>query len=233
MYYTIRTLLPELYENKHPLLPHMQWIANNVYIAPSPKLTEEGYRVTCIKLIDNNPQKFEPYDFFAHCFNILEVVLEEDLILAGIVVYDFKHMTTEHMLKITPICLKKVLLITEKVYRNKVKGIHYVNAPPFINRLVSIVKQLLKPKMAARLFVHDSMDKLFDYIPKEVLPEDYGGDEMSLRKLNELWKQKLIEYKDRFDALEKMKVKEELRPTPLVNDEVLGFHGNFKKLAVD
>lgn len=48
-----------------------------------------------------------------------------------------------------------------------------------------------------------------------------------------LWQRKLEEYQDRFDKLDSMKVKENLRPVPLKNDDILGFHGNFKKLDVD
>lgn len=48
-----------------------------------------------------------------------------------------------------------------------------------------------------------------------------------------MWKIKLREYAARFDALDKMRVNENLRLAPLKNDEVLGYHGNFKKLDVD
>jgi hypothetical protein len=46
-------------------------------------------------------------------------------------------------------------------------------------------------------------------------------------------RQKLAQYQDRFDQLDKLKVDENLRPEKLDNDQVLGFHGNFKKLNVD
>lgn len=37
----------------------------------------------------------------------------------------------------------------------------------------------------------------------------------------------------RFDELDKLQVDESKRPAPLKNDDILGFHGNFKKLSVD
>lgn len=43
----------------------------------------------------------------------------------------------------------------------------------------------------------------------------------------------MLEHKDRFDKLATMKTNESLRPGKPVNDEVLGFYGNFKKLQVD
>lgn len=48
-----------------------------------------------------------------------------------------------------------------------------------------------------------------------------------------LWLKKLTEYQERFDKLDSMKVKEEFRPFPVKNDDLLGYHGNFKKLEVD
>lgn len=81
------------------------------------------------------------------------------------------------------------------------------------------------------------------------LPKDYGGNGPSLQKLAGMSKnvffysikyqfpddlqEKFSEYQNRFDLLDKLRVNENLRPEPLINDEMLGFHGNFKKLNVD
>jgi hypothetical protein len=44
---------------------------------------------------------------------------------------------------------------------------------------------------------------------------------------------KLEEFQYRFDQLDQMRVDESLRPEKLVNNDILGFYGNFKKLDVD
>jgi hypothetical protein len=48
-----------------------------------------------------------------------------------------------------------------------------------------------------------------------------------------LMKVKLEEFQGRFDQLDQMRVDESLRPERLVNNDILGFYGNFKKLDVD
>ncbi|KAJ8966984.1 hypothetical protein NQ314_003171 [Rhamnusium bicolor] len=233
MYYTLRTLIPEIYENKNPRLPHMKKVADKNYVIPLPKITKEGYRVTILKPTDDNPDNFDPYDFFGHCYNIIEIRIQEDIPFGDVLVYDFQFFKKGHILKMTPISVKKSVIVLEKVFSNRVKAIHFINTPSYIDILLAILRPLLKPKLNKRLHVHQKSDAILKCISKDILPKDYGGDELSLFELNELWKNKLSEYQDRFDALDKMRTNEKLRPTPLVNDEILGFHGNFKKLNVD
>lgn len=45
--------------------------------------------------------------------------------------------------------------------------------------------------------------------------------------------EKFVEYKERFDKLSDLKTNEALRPGKPINDDVLGFQGNFKQLSFD
>ncbi|KAJ8977846.1 hypothetical protein NQ317_004626 [Molorchus minor] len=233
MYYSIRSIVPDFYENKNPKLPNMQRIAKVTCTIPLPKLTKDGYRVILTKWLDDDPDNFDPYDFFSQINNVAEVRLQEDLPIGDIVINDLDLFKLGHFIKFTPTCLKKIFVIVEKVYGNRLKGIYYINPPPFMDRLVSLLKPLMKPKLARRLHVFKATDELYDYIPRDILPKDYGGEELSLKQFRGLWKQKFAEYKDRFDALETFKIDEDLRPDRLENDDILGFYGNFKKLNVD
>jgi hypothetical protein len=49
----------------------------------------------------------------------------------------------------------------------------------------------------------------------------------------EMVKLKFMEKQELFDRLDKIRVDERIRPEKLRDDEILGFHGNFKKLDID
>ncbi|KAJ8977847.1 hypothetical protein NQ317_004627 [Molorchus minor] len=99
MYYSIRSILPEFYENKNPKLPNMQKIANVTCTIPLPKLTKDGYRVVLTKWLDDDPENFNPYDFFSHINSVAEVRLQEDVSIGDIVIYDLGLVKFGHFLK--------------------------------------------------------------------------------------------------------------------------------------
>ncbi|KAG5900101.1 hypothetical protein JTB14_016070 [Gonioctena quinquepunctata] len=232
MYYTIRSLLPECFRNKSPSLPHMQKTSNIVYYCPLPKLTRDLLRVNVMKLMGDTDH-FDSYNLFAYIMNINEIKLQEDLSLGEILIADLEHLQIAHLRKFTPIHMKKAETILKKVFSNRIKGIHILNYPSFADTLLGIVKSVLNNKMISRIHLHSSVDSLLKDIPADILPSDYGGDERSLSKLHEQWKLKLDEHKDRFDTLEAIHVKEDLRPSELKNDNILGYYGHFKKLDID
>lgn len=80
-----------------------------------------------------------------------------------------------------PIIIINVLL--QEGYGTKIKGIHFINAPSFVDKFVSLVKQGLKEKVANRLHVHNTCEDLHKEISREILPKEYGGDGPSCEKL--------------------------------------------------
>lgn len=56
---------------------------------------------------------------------------------------------------------------------------------------------------------------------------------MSVVSFAGLWKKKLMEYADRFDKLDTLRVDESQRSSPLKDTENLGVQGTFRKLDID
>ncbi|CAG9858107.1 unnamed protein product [Phyllotreta striolata] len=231
MYYTVRTLLPEFYENNNPHLEENKFIWDMSYYIPLPKLTENLHRIVVIKF--NGTPAFDFCKWTGLITNIFEIRLHEDLILGVVCVVDCKDVRLDHLKDVTPVLIKKILFIKENVGKDLMKEVHVVNIAPHLLKFIELVKKFLKKKIADRIFVHQTIDKIYERIPKELLPRDYGGNEKSLNELWDMWKLKFDEYKWRYDELDKLKVNEELRPTPLENSDALGYYGNFKQLDVD
>nr|CAH7724661.1 unnamed protein product [Callosobruchus chinensis] len=205
MYYTIRSLLPEVFENKHPNSPHMQQNMKAIISSESSNILD-----------------LDPYMIFSHIYNVAEVRLHEDVALGDVYVYDMAYFPFRQIARLNP-----------KVFSSRVKALHILNAPAYAEPLIKLVKQLLNPKLSDRIHIHDSLESLRKFLPNKVLPKEYGGDLPPLGEINETWVKAFEKYADRFDKMAKLKVNEQLRPTPLVNDDILGIYGNFKKLNVD
>ncbi|XP_031778500.1 alpha-tocopherol transfer protein-like [Nasonia vitripennis] len=238
MYYTVRRLVPELFTDRDPSSASFAKLRQSLQWVCLPKLTPEKYRVSILRSLNEDASKFQPWDLFKYTFMVGDVRISECRSLGDIYIYDLSAMRLGHLAKLTPAILKKCEVAATKAYGARIKGIHFVNAPSFIDRIVTLVKSAIKPKLAARIHVHSSgLESLYDSIPKSVLPLDYGGEEPSMDQLDEKWQSKLSEWRDWFLREEKSgTVDEALRPAtaPTLNvDDLFGFHGSFRKLELD
>ncbi|XP_030756396.1 alpha-tocopherol transfer protein-like [Sitophilus oryzae] len=233
MYYTIRNKLPEMFQY-NPASAEMIKNSKVSYIVPLPKLAPDNRRIIFCKFSDQyGPEDFDMEKYLCHILNTFEVLMREDLFLGSHFVVDAGSVKMGHVTKVNPMTLKKSSVIMEKVYTNRVASIHCINFYPALETTMNIIKSIIPAKIAKRFHYHKNAEALFSIFPKSIIPSDIGGDESSLDELNNRWIEKFGQYKDLFDKLGAMRVNESLRPTRLVNDEVLGYYGNFKKLDVD
>ncbi|RZC37727.1 CRAL TRIO domain containing protein [Asbolus verrucosus] len=231
MYYTIRRIIPDFYDDANPKLPHMQEHMDVCYCVLHPQLTEEMYRVFFIKVKLSN--KCQPRLAAMQIYNASEIRLYQDCMVGEVLVIDMIDTSLEDVTRMTPTLLAKIYTIYKNVYSFRLKAVYVINSRPYVSLVMPIVKMLLKPKIYQRIYIHEDSEILHKLFSKDTLPRDYGGEGPSLDDLNGALKASFNEYQGRFDQLDKLRVDERLRPEKLNNDELLGFYGNFKKLDVD
>ncbi|KAJ3617683.1 hypothetical protein MTP99_006780 [Tenebrio molitor] len=233
-YYTIRSLIPEFYDKSNPETFESKQVMEAVYVIPLPMLTKEMYRVNVFKVKNKDIMNIlSPCNVAGYEFNMFELRLAEDYMFGDVIIFDVENVGWEYIKKLTPSMCIKNLAPYEKVYSLPLKAIYMINATPMVQTVMNILKGILKQKIFERIHVYQDTSILHERFPKELLPTEYGGTGPSLEELDRIYRGKYVEYKDRFDQLDKLRVDESLRPDPLQNDEILGFHGNFKKLSVD
>ncbi|XP_072394631.1 retinol-binding protein pinta-like [Diabrotica undecimpunctata] len=232
MYYTVPNLVSDLYKNINPCTSDVDIAYETANFVCVPVLTPSLHRLTIVQYKDS--ENGDVRKMSAHGLkNLYEIRIHEDLSMGEIYIVDCTHIKFSVVAKITPLFLKQVAFVLERVHSLRTHSIHFIYAPSYYHHTINLFKSVLKKKLSDRVYSHKSLDELLEYLPLDVLPSDFGGKQKSCDELAELWKNKMFEYKDRFDKLETMQVNEALRPEKLQNDELLGYYGNFKKIDTD
>ncbi|CAG5047573.1 unnamed protein product [Parnassius apollo] len=236
MYFTMRTAVPEFYENRDVTRPELQEIVKVVQIPPLPGLTPDGRRVVVMRGLDKEGQTPIVADAFKLALMMGDVRLTEEKegVAGDIYILDASVVTPTHFAKFTPALIKKFFVCVQEAYPVKLKQIHVINVSPLVDKIVNFVKPFLKEKIRERIFLHSDTNDLYKYVPKEMLPTEYGGNAGSMDELHNAWMKKLEEYKDWFAEQEKYKANEALRPGKPTNyDELFGIDGSFRQLVID
>ncbi|XP_063237039.1 alpha-tocopherol transfer protein-like isoform X2 [Bacillus rossius redtenbacheri] len=239
-YYTVRAAVPELFEDRDPLSQQLQNSADNLWHAMLPKLTPDGYRVTVLRLSSEQAD----LDLVAagkRALMVMDVCLCESRTLSNVVVIDLQGFSAAQMAKGVPSnpTMRRILLCTQDAFPMRLAQVHFVNAPALLEKVMALAAPLLKDKLTKKFFVHSQVETLYEHVPREILPQEYGGDAGSMKQLSDAWMQKLVDYRAWFaDEQARSKADESRRPnrktsrllTELCVDDM---QGSFRKLSID
>nr|XP_022919892.1 retinol-binding protein pinta-like [Onthophagus taurus] len=238
-YYTMRTLLPEFFKNRNPFDPKMQAILKagtylplNAASADSPKgmlMRAEGWDLNAYTMVD----------IMKLNYMIMDIIVNEDdhALIAGVIaLQDGTGIEMKHMLQMTPSMMKKSSMLFQEAYPNRPKAMHYFNPPSFIETMMNMFKPFLKEKMVKRFHIHNTknINDMYEFFPKSILPEEYGGDAGKLQDIISYWKSKVESYAEWYKEDEKYGTDESKRlGKPKTSADLFGIEGSFRKLDVD
>lgn len=94
-------------------------------------------------------------------------------------IMDFKGFTYRHFLKVatnlssTRLYLKYVQeAVPFRIHQN-----HFINCSPALTKIMTLLRPFIKKELFDAMHFHTSgYESLYEYVPKENLPEEYGGD---------------------------------------------------------
>ncbi|XP_031343658.1 retinol-binding protein pinta-like isoform X1 [Photinus pyralis] len=236
-YYSMITLLPEIFDDLDPFAPDIQALLNvgtmvplpNTFGKCGPRIILCGYGYDPVLV---------PYTTIVKAsLMIYDILMAEDLNTVAFGVYmviDLKRFSLKYALQLTPTIVTQHLYCIETGYPLRLKGMQIENCPSALDVTVKIVKACLKGKVSNRLHVYREDSNLQKEITLEMLPIEYGGTNGSIKELGAIWKKKMESYRDWFRDNAKYKTNENLRPGPAKSSaSELGIDGSFRKLAVD
>ncbi|KAK4879831.1 hypothetical protein RN001_007977 [Aquatica leii] len=178
-------------------------------------------------------------EIIPHYFMAADILINDDdgFIINGlIVILDFKDVSLKHLLQFHIPTIIKYFHIVQNAYFIRIKAVCVINAPSVVDTMFKMCEIVFSEKLKQRIYIYkkENTHKLFDIVPKSLLPEEYGGEAGSLNELSGMWKKKLESYAEWFKEDEKYKSVEALRlGRPKTYSDVFGQEGSFRQLNFD
>ncbi|XP_013167532.1 PREDICTED: alpha-tocopherol transfer protein-like isoform X1 [Papilio xuthus] len=231
-FYKYRTLAPELIQSRIDALTkpdHKLWTFFRQAIIPK---LYDGKRITVVGF-SGDASAFDTEVMYRNIILTVDLRLKYDYMFSDIWIVDLNNTGLGHLLRVNPVILQKAVNLYQESVGIRVKHIHCVNAPVFGHHVVNFMKKFVKAKMIDRVIIHDTMESLHKYVPKEYLPKDYGGDMPSLVEFTESLNREVKNEKIKGVLIDYCKLvsDESKRPREKYDEECIV--GSFKKLDFD
>lgn len=237
-YYTMRTLLPEFFTNRDPLLPEIQEILKLGICFPLPHPDPQGRKIFFMRVGKYDPGRVKLQDIMKLNYMNMDIVLKEDdrtFICGDVLILDLAGVTLGHAAQLQPSLLKRASTVYQDAYPVRPQGIHYVHPPSSFETMFNLIKSFMKDKLKKRLTLHgEDITTLYKHIPQKCLPTEYGGEAGSIDELAAAWRIKVESERAWLLEDEKRRSDEKKRPgRPKTADALFGMEGSFRKMEFD
>nr|XP_022907732.1 alpha-tocopherol transfer protein-like [Onthophagus taurus] len=226
--FRLRRDMPEIFSNRDPKNEEIQNIFGTVDYLPLPVLTKEKYKLFLYRLRDPNPDRFVYADSLKAFFMVADLRMYTDFEESEgeIPIFDMAGMSLKHITKVNLSILRKYMTYTQEAHPVRLRAIHVVNVPTFLDKCVSLVKPFIKSDVSQLIHYHTpNSNTLNDFIPKELLPIQYGGSLCDINDLAAKWREKIMENRDFFLDKSRWEINEAKLKTK--SDKFGGDNGNY------
>ncbi|XP_052739026.1 uncharacterized protein LOC112056854 [Bicyclus anynana] len=232
---TMRTVLPQFF-GTYNVKTDFESLHKFAYSFPLPKSTEDHYRINITKFFNVAWDPDKSINFYRYNVILAEYVKAHDYLSGFITIIDCTESNLMNLLKnANPVQVRQAVSIFINGYGMRMKGIHLISKSGFVDGLVMLIKQVVSAKIADRINVHKTFEDLHKFIPKAILPEDYGGEERSMKTLHEEWLDVLSseEHLRYLEDINSATTNESCRQKDQFCEQYAGMPGTFRYLSVD
>ncbi|XP_058463375.1 alpha-tocopherol transfer protein-like [Malaya genurostris] len=236
-YYTVKSALPEFFENRDPSNAKIQEYARLGVNLPLPyTIGAGGPRIMLARMGCYDPSKYSIVEIMKVCYMITDLLLVNDdvSVIAGhMVLVDLRGMSLSTLAQFSPTLIKKLTSVIE-AFPIRTKGIHFVNPTTGFDALFKMFHGFLSKKIQERIGVHETFEALHKVIPKRYLPEEYGGSGGKLDSIIHDCTNEIVAYREFFLDDARYRNDEKKRPGKPKNASTLfGVEGSFRSLELD
>lgn len=234
---TFRTLMPKYFDTTNLMESEIARMLDRGYFALVPTLTEEYHRVVIVKVRADSDISQTDYNLLFKFFVITAEYLKSNDYCRGFTLIGdiFDTSAADVLSKLNLVDLQQFIPIITEGYGTKIKGIIFLTGSKFIDGFVRIVKPFFSEKIASRIHVASTIEGLKEFLPVDILPEEYGGKEQSIKILHANLVKCLSSeaHQELLKEMHQARTDESKRQRDKFNDQYMGMPGTFRTLSLD
>ncbi|EDV98110.1 alpha-tocopherol transfer protein [Drosophila grimshawi] len=236
-YYTIRTMMPEVFGQNYMDDRSIAFCRTGTYVRLPKPLGVDGPRIQLTDYSKLDPKVFQMIDLFRFETLVMgrQITEDDNSVISGYVeILDLSKWNLSMVAQLDFSLIKKMGVFAEKAAPMRMKGVHLVNCPKEAVAVLNLARSLMPNKLQDRFYVHKNIEQLSKIIPREYLPEEYGGSNGRIADIIVEMERQMLSYNDYLKDEMNYGVNEQLRPGKhLTPDTLFGIEGSFRKLDID
>jgi CRAL/TRIO domain len=189
----IRKKNPIIFENRDILDADFQQAFKTIQICPMPRNTAENNKISVFRLADADPSKYVYVDVCRSVVTMMDVrfvtVDDNELINGEIGVVDMSGFTFKHFMKSASnlSVMRNYMKYVQEAAPFKIIQNHFINCSPMMDKFISFIKPFMKKELIDTMKFHTDLETLFDTLPRELLPNEFGGSAGNIEDIHREW----------------------------------------------
>ncbi|XP_043482189.1 alpha-tocopherol transfer protein-like isoform X2 [Leptopilina heterotoma] len=200
VYYRLRATTPEFFKDRDPKTEILQHSLKALQFVALPLPDREGRKIIFHRLANTAPTAY----MFNDGIKLLGMTLDASLYFEGctpgyVFLFDMRGVKLAHLARLSVNSIRKFFEYLQEGMPIRLQGIHVLNTVWFMDKILSLLKPFMKRELFEMLHLYSGeVSEIYEYIPPECLPEDFGGKLDNLETLHEAHCIKLDQLRDYF-----------------------------------
>ncbi|KAH8416513.1 hypothetical protein KR222_006916, partial [Zaprionus bogoriensis] len=115
-------------------------------------------------------------------------VTDADIADGDVQIVDINGYTMRHLAYVSIFVLRVYMKFVQEAYPSRLRAIHIINCPSFLDRMMAMMKPFIREEVFQMIKYHtEGMDSLYELVPRDMLPVEYGGKAGTIAEIKAHW----------------------------------------------
>ncbi|XP_017871272.1 PREDICTED: alpha-tocopherol transfer protein [Drosophila arizonae] len=117
-------------------------------------------------------------------------ISDADLADGDVQIVDMTGYTMRHLAYVSIFVLRVYMKFLQEAYPSRLRAMHIINCPSILDKMMSLFKPFIREDVYQMINYHtEGMESLYQLVPREMLPVEYGGKAGTVAEIKQKWMQ--------------------------------------------